>query len=178
MNGSMNTSIQPSSRVAHSEAVVSTELDGSVVMMDVEEGRYYELNPVGARVWNLVESRPRVGGVYQVLATEYEVPPERCRDEVRGFMDRLLRLGVLRTVPGDDAKEAGKDGAGERSGDVSDAGKGLGPRGRGEPGSRLAWTTPTIRIMLIAGTASGANQVSSTREETDMGGYTNYRIVS
>lgn len=170
MNTATDTSIQPSSRVARSEAVVSTELDGSVVMMDVEEGRYYELNPVGARVWNLVESRPRVGGVYQALATEYEVPPERCRDEVRGFMDRLLRLGVLRTVPGDDAKE--------RSGDVSDAGKGLGPRGRGEPGSRLAWTTPTIRIMLIAGTASGANQVSSTREETDMGGYTNYTIVS
>jgi hypothetical protein len=179
MNAATGASIHPSSRLSRSEAIISTELDDGVVMMDVEEGRYYELDPVGARVWALTESRPRAGGVYKVLASEYEVPPERCRDEVRGFLDRLLRLGVLLTLPGDEAKETGKDGARERSGDVSDVGTGIGPRGGGEPGGRLAWTTPTIRVMPIAGTASGPVSVTSKyRTEMDMGAYTNYIINS
>ena len=179
MTGATDTNIRPSSRVVRSEAIVFTVLDDTVLMMDVEEGRYYALDPVGTRVWGLVESRPRVGAVYEVLATEYEVPPERCRDEVRGFMDRLLRLGVLRILPADDAEETGKDGARERFGAVSEVGKGLGSRGRREPGNRLTWTSPTIRIVPIAGTASGSQQVvSKYLEETDTGGSYNYRVIS
>ena len=49
MNTAAGTSIQPSSRVARSDANIFTELDDTVVMMDVDEGRYYGLAPVRAR---------------------------------------------------------------------------------------------------------------------------------
>ena len=94
-----------SSRVSRSDGVVFTGLDDTVVMMDVEEGRYYELDPVGARIWALLEPGPRVAEVCGVLAGEYEVAPETCRDEVCAFLDELDRLGVVRVRPSDEAKE-------------------------------------------------------------------------
>ena len=89
-------SIQPSSRVARSEAILFTELDDTVVMMDTRKGRYYELDPVGARTWALLESEPRVAEVCDALAAEYDVDPDTCRDDVLAFLDELADHGVIR----------------------------------------------------------------------------------
>ena len=44
------------SQVSRNEAIVFTDLDDTIVMMDVDEGQYYELDPVGARIWGLLET--------------------------------------------------------------------------------------------------------------------------
>lgn len=94
-----------SARVARSDAIVFTELDDTVVMMDVEEGRYYELDPVGASVWALLERAASVAEVCEALGQQYEVDPETCREDVRGFLEELGRLGVVRRMS--EAKETG-----------------------------------------------------------------------
>ena len=99
-------SIELSARVTRNEAIVFTELDDTIVMMDVEEGRYYELDAVGARVWTLLESGPRVGEVCDALVGEYEVAPGTCREDVLGFLEELNDLGVVRVRPEDETKEA------------------------------------------------------------------------
>ena len=95
-----------SARVARNESIVFTELDDTVVMMDVEEGRYYELDPVGSSVWALLERAQSVAEVCEALGRQYEVAPERCREDVRGFLEELERLGVVRRM--DEIKEIGK----------------------------------------------------------------------
>lgn len=105
MTGATDTNIRPSSRVARGEAIIFTELDDTVVMMDVEEGRYYELDPVGARVWDLIESGPRIAEVCEALVAEYDVSPETCRDDVAAFLGRLNHLGVVQILQPDEARE-------------------------------------------------------------------------
>lgn len=90
--------IDLSTRLARSEAIVFTELDDTVVMMDVEEGRYYELDPVGASVWALLERAPSLAEVCDALERQYEVAPETCREDVLAFVGELGRLGVVRTL--------------------------------------------------------------------------------
>ena len=168
MNGSTNTSIQPSSRVAHSEAVVSTELDGSVVMMDMEEGRYYQLDPVGTRVWALIEPGQQVAQVCEALAAEYEVAPAVCGGDVSAFLDRLLRLAVIRIRECDD--EIANDGspgvAAAPSGSARPeppAGIAV-PRHGNEPRAKLAWTPPAVRVMSVNHTASGPQSFYQSQE--------------
>ena len=162
MNGSTNTSIRLSSRVAHSEAIEFTLIEDTIIMMDVDEGRYYELDPVGARVWALIEPGQQVAQVCQALAAEYEVAPAVCGDDVSAFLDRLLRLAVIRIREGDD--EIANDGSPGVAAAPSGPARPEPPAGipvprRGnEPRAKLAWSTPTIRTMAIARTESGTEE--------------------
>ena len=152
MNGSTNTSIQPSSRVIRNEAIIAAEIDESVVMMDVEKGRYYELDPVGARVWTLAESGPRIAEVCEALVAEYEVAPDTCGGDVRAFLDELRRQEVVRILPGNGAIKMGNTDPRDPEGPARS--EKAAPARRGEAGTKPAWTTPTIRVMAIERTAA------------------------
>ena len=150
MNGSTNTSIQPSFRVARSDAIIAAELDDSVVMMDVEKGRYYELDPVGARVWALAESGPRIAEVCEALVAEYEVAPDTCRDDLRAFLEELRRREVVRILSANGANEiADPDTRDAKAPSVSEKARST---RSGGTGSKLAWTTPTVRAMSVVRT--------------------------
>lgn len=170
MPSATNPSIQPSSRVARSDAIVFTEFDDTVVMMDPAIGRYYELNATGAKIWTLVESAPRVAEVCRRLVVENEVAADTCGDEVRAFMDKLCRLGVIRILPGDDPK--GSDGNETHGGSLalSTSGTAATPRQGKESGATLAWTTPDVRVMAVMRTAGGGAQ-STVEGDLNFYGY-------
>lgn len=94
-----------STRLARNEAIIFTELDDTVVMMDAEEGRYYELDPVGASIWALLERDKSVAEVCEALEKQYEVVPETCREDVLAFVEELDRLGVVQRIS--EVKETG-----------------------------------------------------------------------
>ena len=85
-----------SARFVRSENIVFTDLDDSIVMMDTEEGRYLELNPVGAKIWTLLETEPSLGDLCAALQAHYEVDSDVCLGEVRDFLTELEDLGVVR----------------------------------------------------------------------------------
>ena len=161
-----DTGIQPSSRVARSDAIIFTEFDDAVVMMDAEVGRYYELNATGARIWTLVESAPRVAEVCQRLVAEYAVAADTGGDEVRAFMDKLYRLQIVRILPGGDLK--GSDGNETHGGSLahSTSGTAAAPPQRKEPGANLAWTTPDVRVMDTRSVATTATYTVTPKPET------------
>ena len=155
MTTATDATIPLSSRVVRSETIDFTEIDDTVVLMDVKEGYYYELDPVAARVWALIESGPRIEEVYEVLATEYAVAPATCRDEVREFLRKLSDLAVVRVLRRDEAPKRGdgslRDGSGPGGGASA-------AQRRSAPDTRAAWTTPAIRFMAIERTAGGPNE--------------------
>ncbi|MCY4600507.1 MAG: PqqD family protein [Acidobacteria bacterium] len=146
MSAEAGLNSQPSSRVARSDAVIFTEFDDATVMMDAEVGSYYELNRVGAKIWALAESRPRVAEVCEALVAEHDVLLDTCGDEVRAFLDELLRLEVIRILPPNGANETGNDDRREPA-----------ATRRGEAVAKLGWITPTIRVIEIERTRSGTD---------------------
>ena len=64
--------ISPSSVVSRNPEMIFTDLDDTVVMMDPDEGRYYELDPVGSRIWALLETARPVAQVCDRLVDEYD----------------------------------------------------------------------------------------------------------
>jgi hypothetical protein len=91
-------SVASETRVVRNPALVHTELDGFTMMMSVEAGKYFSLNPTGSRVWQLVEQPIPAGEVVAVLTREFEVDPDRCRQETLGLLDRLLAADLIRVV--------------------------------------------------------------------------------
>ncbi|MCE2423436.1 MAG: PqqD family protein [Gemmatimonadetes bacterium] len=87
--------VEPEMRVARNDDIIFTALDDTVVMMDVDKGRYYELDPTAASVWALLERESLVASLCDALLERYDVSAETCRRDVQAFLGELADLGVV-----------------------------------------------------------------------------------
>ena len=90
-----DTAVAPTSRVLRNEAIVFTDLDDTIVMMDVDEGQYYELDPIGARIWALLETDQSVMDLCNTLAAEFDVDPDTCCNDTLEFLQEANALRIV-----------------------------------------------------------------------------------
>ncbi len=83
------------SKVVASNNQVSTELGGEAVILGVNEGEYFGLNEVGARIWSLVQSPITVAGICAAIVDEYEVSQDDCERDVLELLSDLSRKGLI-----------------------------------------------------------------------------------
>jgi hypothetical protein len=81
--------ITPDSTVVATSQQLSRDVGGEVVILGLNEGIYYGLNPVGARVWNLIQDPRRVGDICDAIMREYDVSQERCESDVLDVLQQL-----------------------------------------------------------------------------------------
>jgi hypothetical protein len=74
---------------------ISGRLHDELVMMDLDQGKYFSLNPVATRIWDLLERTLMADELYMVLIDEYDVEPERCRIEVEEHLGEMVKLGLV-----------------------------------------------------------------------------------
>src|SRR2546425_11037696 len=82
---------------------VSCDLAGEAAILQLKSGVYYTLNPVGARVWTLVQQPVRVAALRDTLVAEYDVEPERLEADL---FDLLTKLAAERLIEVRDADAA------------------------------------------------------------------------
>jgi hypothetical protein len=77
-------------------AQVSADLpDGEVVILNVADGVYYGMNPVGGRIWSLITQPRRVREICDILLDEYDIESEQCMQEVLALLKELLDQGLV-----------------------------------------------------------------------------------
>ena len=89
--------------ILRSGGLISNGLGDDVVMMDVEQGSYYGLEAVAARIWTLTEQPISVGSLCKRLVTEYQISPEQCRADVMAFLGELLKQRLVHMAAQTDA---------------------------------------------------------------------------
>ena len=94
------------SRVSRNQAIVFTDLDDTIVMMDVDEGQYYELDPVGARIWTLLETDRSAADLCDALAAEFDVDPGTCHRDTLEFLQSASALRIVHVQPDQTAPPA------------------------------------------------------------------------
>ena len=77
------------------EGLMTADMNGSAVMMDIMTGKYYNLGDVGGRIWELLEEPMTVSELVQKLTAEYDVSAETCRADILPFLNTLLERGLL-----------------------------------------------------------------------------------
>jgi hypothetical protein len=82
---------------------VSTTLDDEAVILNLKDGVYYGLNPMGARIWDLIQESRTVGEIRNIILEEYEVEPERCEQDLVRLLNELAAKGLVKI---DDGKTA------------------------------------------------------------------------
>lgn len=73
----------------------SAEIEDENVILDLEEGMYYGLNPVGTQIWKRVQEPTPVGEVVTEVAAEYDVDYGQCFDDVVSLLQDLAENDLL-----------------------------------------------------------------------------------
>jgi len=82
-----------------SDAVRASISDDGLVLLDIQGGVVLASNSIGARIWQLVESRLDALEIASRLACDYDVPVERAQHDVAAFLAALEARGLLSAEP-------------------------------------------------------------------------------
>jgi len=90
-------------RLRPSPEALSQAVAGETVMLDLRSEKYFGLNSVGTRVWELLQETDDVARIRERLLTEYDVDAARLDADLDDLLGRLLAAGLVTRPP--DAKE-------------------------------------------------------------------------
>jgi len=79
-----------SERVSVAPDVLFRLVGDEGVLLNLKTVLYLGLNPVGTRMWNVLNAAPSVQAAYDDLLAEYDVDPARLRADLEEFIDQLL----------------------------------------------------------------------------------------
>lgn len=74
---------------------VSCPLGEESAILSLTNTVYYGLNPVGTRVWNLLQRPRTVGELRDALLDEYDVESERCERDLLDLLERMRVEGLI-----------------------------------------------------------------------------------
>jgi hypothetical protein len=83
----VNERLPPDAVAVVTDDQLSTRLADEIVILGLRDSVYYGLSDVGARIWDLVQTRRTLGEILSVLVEEYDV----SREEAAAGLDRLIR---------------------------------------------------------------------------------------
>ncbi|AIQ67006.1 lasso peptide biosynthesis PqqD family chaperone [Paenibacillus graminis] len=72
------------------EGNIASDMDGEKVMLNVKNGKYYNLGEVGGEIWTALASPVTAGRVVEIIRETFEVPEEIARQDVFVFLQSLL----------------------------------------------------------------------------------------
>jgi hypothetical protein len=93
--------IDEESMVTVTTEQVACDMKGELLILQTVSGVYYGLDPVGRRVWSLMDEPRRVGAIRDVLLNEYQVDREKCTRDLLDLLEKLAskRLIEVKSAP-------------------------------------------------------------------------------
>jgi len=86
-------------RLRQKEGLLAQRAADTRVLLDPADGRYYALDEVSGRVWDLCDGTRTVAQVVETLCAEYEAPAETIEADVQEFLADLSADGLVVRLP-------------------------------------------------------------------------------
>ncbi len=80
------------------DQVTYREISGEVVLLNLESGKYYGLDDVGARMYILLAELGSLEAAFQTLLAEYEVESGMLERDLIALVDDLAKQGLLNII--------------------------------------------------------------------------------
>lgn len=87
--------IKLDSIVIRNDEIAFAQMDGEIVMMNVDTGYYYNLGKLGSVIWYQLEDAIEVKALVQNLMDSYQVCRKECEEDVIGFLRELKQEGLI-----------------------------------------------------------------------------------
>ncbi len=81
--------------IQRSGHVLCQDDGGDAVLLDLSGERYYGLNRVGTRVWQLLATPSTLDSIHRTLCAEFEAPADRIEQDLITLVDQLQSAGLI-----------------------------------------------------------------------------------
>jgi hypothetical protein len=75
--------------------VQGTRMEGETVLLDLNTGRYYTLNPLGSVIWEHCTGHSTISDIHTVQCDRFDVAPEQAVDDFVALVNELMQEGLL-----------------------------------------------------------------------------------
>jgi len=82
-------------KITLSPDVISQEVSGETVLLDLESENYFGLDEVGTRIWQLIKEKEDLQAIYNTLLDEYEVEESRLQADLETLLGEISKLGLV-----------------------------------------------------------------------------------
>jgi hypothetical protein len=69
-----------------------------MVMVSMERGEYFGLNPIGTRIWGEIKTPKKVSDLCHILKPDYNVKGEQCEKDVLVFLNQMAEKRLVRII--------------------------------------------------------------------------------
>ena len=83
-------------KVTFAETVFAQEVDGEMVLLDMESENYFGLDEVGTAIWLAMQEKETLKEVFDVLLEQYEVEAEMLENDLSDFVGKLVESGLVK----------------------------------------------------------------------------------
>ena len=81
--------------------VISQEVSGETVILDLNSENYFGLDEVGTRIWQLIEEKGNLQAIFDQLLTEYDVGEAQLLEDLEALLDQVADIGLVSLKPVD-----------------------------------------------------------------------------
>ena len=82
-------------KVAIPAQVMARQVGEEIVILDLAGGSYFGLDPVGARIWELMGEGKTLAEISETMLEEYEVERAQLETDVLRITGELLERGLV-----------------------------------------------------------------------------------
>ena len=66
-----------------------SKIGDEIVLLTIESGKYFKVDTVGSRIWEIIKEPTTVKTLCNQLVEEYNTSPEQCQKDVMPFLEKL-----------------------------------------------------------------------------------------
>ncbi len=86
-------------QVKFADSVFAQEVDGEMVLLDMNSENYFGLDEVGSSIWQAIEAEDgMLERVLEVLLDVYDVEEEVLKRDLLTFVDKLAKSGLVEVL--------------------------------------------------------------------------------
>lgn len=76
--------------VIFSDTVFAQEVDGELVLLDMNDDKYFGLDSTATDIWNLLKEGRTLQESYEILFQMYDVEENQLRKDLEKFVEKLI----------------------------------------------------------------------------------------
>jgi hypothetical protein len=88
-------SIPLHARFVQGKGNIVSDMGGEKVMMNIANGKYYNLGSIGGSIWDLTVTPISASELVAALTAEYDVDQTECEEHVMSFLKLLSDQGLI-----------------------------------------------------------------------------------
>lgn len=86
------------SKVVQTSGNIVSDMDGEKVMLNIDNGNYYNLGEIGGIIWEMIKEPISIERLIYMLMEEFDVEKKDCERHVISFLTNLSSERLIKVL--------------------------------------------------------------------------------